>query len=1743
MRKPAAIIATVALVIGMAALVPVASATALTPGIAFSAANLPTWQVNSEVYGLASVHGKVVVGGNFTQLSPPVGGSGTAMAITGLAILNAETGSPDSCQLPITFSAGTAVVRSVVASPDGNTIYIGGDFTSVGGVSVTRIAAINPVTCAVLPLRVSAVAGQVIGLDATSTTLYMGGLFTTVGGQVRNHFAAVSLATGALLPWAPSIGTIAGQSVAVGRAIAVSPDGSKVAIGGDFFTVNGQDSHSIAVVDSNTGANLMNYPRGFIPDTSVTKTIWSDGTDFYVGNEGTGGGVFDGRLMIDWATLTQQWRDNCLGATQALITYQGTLYIASHAHNCDSNSAFGDGTRNFFMAEGAANHNILQWFPTANDGINEGIGPRALTIGTGATTGQNFLWYGGEFTQVNGKAQQGLTRFGPNDTTTPPVPVASAEALTSNSVQVRFRTVVDPDDGILTYNVYRNGGTTPVYTGQASSTWWSRPQVTFVDNNVTAGTTYSYRVTANDGTNTSALSTAVTAKAVTKANDYPSQVIADGANLYWRMDEAAAPSGTWAQDKSGPTLAGLNGIYKFGVTAGTPGAIAGSSDTAATFDGSTGYIYSDQLRPGPTTYSIETWVNTTSTSGGKIVGYGNGLPETNSGATNLSGNYDRQIYMDNAGHLTFGVYTGGAQTITTGNTYNNGAWHYIVATQGPSGMVLYVDGKKVGVNPTTTAQSYNGSWRVGGDNLNGWPNQPSSNFFAGSIDDTAIYPAPLTPQQVVNHYVLAGGQVVVPPTPADAYGARVFNDNPDLYWRLDESSGTAVTDSSFAAQSAGTYGSGVQLQQSPAIGVGHGASLNGTTDGLISENAPTSSTSAFSEEAWFKTTTTSGGKILGFEDANQGNGSNYDKQIYMSNNGNIVFGVYSNGVQDIETSGAYNDGNWHHVVGTQDGTGMDLYVDGGLVGTNATTTNQSFTGYWRAGGGNIGSWPDQPSSFYFNGNLDEVAVYPAALSASTVSAHYALGSGTTPVDTTPPTVPTGLTATVTGSTAALSWTASTDNVGVTGYSVYRNAAPSFTPSPATKIADVSSTSYSDTSLAVGIYYYEVVATDAAGNLSDSSSSASATIAPPPDTTPPTTPAGVTATVSGTSVALAWTASTDNVGVTGYSVYRGTSAAFAPSAANLIATTAGNTYNDASSLAPGTYYYEVVASDAAGNASGASSAASATIPPAGDTTPPTAPTNVVATVTGTSVGLTWAASTDNVGVTGYNIYRGSVAGFTPSAATKAGSTTGATSFTDSGVAAGTYYYEVVAMDAASNASAPSAAVSATVAPTSVNPVVLTVNPTEDTYVAQSAPTTNYGANTQLSSSGSSTAGSSSYLRFSIPAAPTGTTLTGATISVRTSTDPTAGSVDVHTFSILNGTWSANTVTWNTRPTSIGAALGTLSGATALNTTYTATLDATRLSSLVGSSVSFALTDTGSDNLRLFSEDAAASQRPVLTLTYSQAVGPVDSTPPSVPTGVAAAVSGSTSTVMWAASTDNVGVSGYSVYRGTTAGFVANAASKIADVTGLSFADSGLAVGTYYYEVAARDAAGNVSAASAAASATIAAPPITATLTVNPSEDAYVAALKPTMNYGSDLSLSSTGPGGGSESASYLKFALPAAPAGTHLVGATLTVRTTTDPIAGSVDISTVAIVTGAWTESTVTWATRPTGVGATLGTISGATAINTVYVATLDPSQLAALLGSTAAFSITSTGSDNLRLFSENNTSVSIRPLLTLKYSS
>ena len=180
-----------------------------------------------------------------------------------------------------------------------------------------------------------------------------------------------------------------------------------------------------------------------------------------------------------------------------------------------------------------------------------------------------------------------------------------------------------------------------------------------------------------------------------------------------------------------------------------------------------------------------------------------------------------------------------------------------------------------------------------------------------------------------------------------------------------------------------------------------------------------------------------------------------------------------------------------------------------------------------------------------------------------------------------------------------------------------------------------------------------------------------------DTTVPSTPTLSASGTTQTSTNLSWTTSTDNVGVTGYNVYRGTT---------LLTTVTGTTYTATGLTASTAYAFTVRARDAAGNLSAVSNTVNVTtLANTTDTTVPSTPTLSASGTTQTSTNLSWTVSTDNVGVTGYNVYRG----------TTLLTTVTGTTYTATGLTASTAYsFTVRARDAAGNLSAVSNTVNVT-----------------------------------------------------------------------------------------------------------------------------------------------------------------------------------------------------------------------------------------------------------------------------------------------------------------------------------------------------------------------------------------------------------------------------------------------------------------
>lgn len=390
---------------------------------------------------------------------------------------------------------------------------------------------------------------------------------------------------------------------------------------------------------------------------------------------------------------------------------------------------------------------------------------------------------------------------------------------------------------------------------------------------------------------------------------------------------------------------------------------------------------------------------------------------------------------------------------------------------------------------------------------------------------------------------------------------------------------------------------------------------------------------------------------------------------------------------------------------------------------------------------------------------------------------FARIAGWTPVtDTTPPSNPSALAAsTVAYNRVELSWTGSSDaESGVSGYRIFRDG---------TLRSFVGGTTFSDTTVAAATSYtYTVRAVN--GSLLESGDSNSLPVTTPAavDTQAPTVPGNLrTDSVTTTTVALRWNASTDNIGVTSYRIYRGSTP---------IGTATGLTYTDSGLTQATSYSYRVTARDAAGNESNPSSTLNVTTVDPGDTTAPSMPTGLqTGGATTTTLQLTWNPSTDDRAVTGYRIYRnGTAVG-----------TSATTSFGDSGLTADTAYtYRVSAYDAAGNESVLSAQITAsTLDPSQVQHTIRLQGATQsaDAFIAESNPTTNYGGTSYVSTI------DHFLVRFDLPAALIGRRVVSARVAFYVWAQSNYQPEQYLDLYRVTREWAEGSVTWNSAATGV------------------------------------------------------------------------------------------------------------------------------------------------------------------------------------------------------------------------------------------------------------------------------------------------------------------------------------------------------
>ena len=331
---------------------------------------------NGRVSAIARAGERVYIGGAFTS----VGGRPRS----GLAAIDAASG-----QLVGSWRADVTggPVEALATSPDGGTLYVGGDFSAVGGKARRRLAAVSTASGAVSAWSPAPSGGVVLALAAGSGRVYAGGKFTSVSGLARPYLAALSIA-GAVLDW---------DSHASGPvwALGLGSGGGRLYAGGDFHSIGGRTQRALAGLDTASGADSGWHPRVDCPGLGMAVT--PDTVYLVCGGATSGGG--NSVLAYSSSTGAKRWSAQGDGNIQGVARLGGVVYAGGHFTTVDGVA------RKKAAAFADSGGQLLPWDPHPDS---------SLGVFSMLADGQ-WLWMGGDFTKVDGVAQPHIARLGLNE--------------------------------------------------------------------------------------------------------------------------------------------------------------------------------------------------------------------------------------------------------------------------------------------------------------------------------------------------------------------------------------------------------------------------------------------------------------------------------------------------------------------------------------------------------------------------------------------------------------------------------------------------------------------------------------------------------------------------------------------------------------------------------------------------------------------------------------------------------------------------------------------------------------------------------------------------------------------------------------------------------------------------------------------------------------------------------------------------------------------------------------------------------------------------------------------------------------------------------------------------------------------------------------------------------------------------------------------------------------------------------
>ncbi|MCG6170220.1 PQQ-like beta-propeller repeat protein [Leptospira sanjuanensis] len=356
----------------------------------------------AEIYSLVQIGNILFLGGYFTS----IGG----VSRNGIAAIDANTGTLLSHFQSGGLGGTNPVISSMVYT--GNMLIVGGGFNSINGVSRNGIAAIDPDTGNVLSWYpqggLTGSLYSIMTMLLKGNILYVAGSFLTIGGVSRVRIAAIDISTAGVTSWYPFGGVSGGLS----SKFCLSEDGNTIYLGGSFSMIGGQNKPKISALDPISGSvkTSFNPPTVNSSYTPNIDSIYQVGNNLVIGSATSSFTAISGQTRSGFAIL-----DSTNGSLTSLYPTGGFSGISPYTTGFTSigNSLYvfghfdsvGGQTRNGIVSLDLNSMQILSWYPP------NGVGGSDFSILRAFPSDSNSIWVYGWFTSIGGVPRNGIAKL------------------------------------------------------------------------------------------------------------------------------------------------------------------------------------------------------------------------------------------------------------------------------------------------------------------------------------------------------------------------------------------------------------------------------------------------------------------------------------------------------------------------------------------------------------------------------------------------------------------------------------------------------------------------------------------------------------------------------------------------------------------------------------------------------------------------------------------------------------------------------------------------------------------------------------------------------------------------------------------------------------------------------------------------------------------------------------------------------------------------------------------------------------------------------------------------------------------------------------------------------------------------------------------------------------------------------------------------------------------------------------